>query len=355
MRVIVPRMLAIECTGNAVAQIALVAAAVILAAAGTHLYARYAVRLGITATINFRSLHKAVVPRGGGIVFALVFTAMAAIAWLCGMLPPVLALVLCIGSPAAAIFGFFDDVVEVWPLVKIGAHTCLGLWGAVALVASPASTIVPREGFDPFVTSIALIAVFVWFINLYNFIDGIDGMAASGSVFICGAAMAVLITEGGAPELIFAFALLAACSAGFLAYNLPPARLFMGDAGSIFLGYTIAGLLLFSILSSRMSVWTWLAILSYYIGDTTVTGAYRLVCVRQWYRAHRSHAYQNLARIYDSHALVTYGVTLYNLLWALPMAFWTVHAPEYAPLAATLALAPVAAWTFRFGPRLSSS
>ena len=338
------------------AQIALLLSAIALSLGGTRLYARYALRCGITARINFRSLHKEVVPRGGGIVFATMFSATSIVAWVCGVSTPQLTLLVGIGGAASAFFGFLDDVVELRALTKIVAHTCLGFWGLAIISRTPQFAVVTELGALAFIPiSFALVFVFVWFINLYNFIDGIDGMAASGSVFISSAAMLILLVTGADPVLVFILGLLAACSLSFLFFNLPPARIFMGDAGSIFLGYTIISLLLYTVILGQMSIWTWLAILSYYIGDTTVTGAYRVIHVDKWYGAHRSHAYQNLARIYDSHALVTYGVNLYNVLWALPMAFWTVFVPEHAPVAVTLALAPVVLWTLRFGPRLSSS
>lgn len=338
------------------AQIALLVSASILSLVGTHFYDRYATKRGIMARIGFRSLHKTAIPRGGGVVFATIFSATSIAAWMCGILTAPVTLLVGIGSAAAAFFGFLDDVVELRALTKIVAHTSLGAWGLAVMSRTPHFVVVAELGtLTSIAISLALVFVFVWFINLYNFIDGIDGMAASGSVFISGAAMLILLVTGGDAALIFILALLCACSLSFLVFNLPPARIFMGDSGSIFLGYTIVSLLIFSVFSQQMSVWTWLAILSYYIGDTTVTGVYRLIRVRKWYGAHRSHAYQNLARIYDSHALVTYGVNVYNFLWVLPMAFWTVLAPEYAPIAVTLALGPVVLWTLRFGPRLSSS
>lgn len=338
------------------AQIALFLSAIVLSLVGTLLYRKYALKRGIRASVNFRSLHKEEVPRGGGIVFAAVFAIASVAACAAGALTTHLTLLLAVGGTAGALFGFIDDILEVRASIKILAHGCLAAWG-VAVLSQTAQFATEVEFNSPTLVVVlaSLFFVFVWFINLYNFIDGIDGMAITGCLYICIASILILAVTGGDSKTVFALMLLGACSVGFLIFNLPPARIFMGDAGSIFLGYTIAGLFVFTVISRQMTVWTWLAILSYFIGDTSVTGAYRLMRVRKWYGAHRSHAYQNLARIYKSHALVTYGVNLYNYLWALPLALWSALVPENAPIAAMLALAPTVAWAFRFGPRLSSS
>ena len=341
---------------NHIAQLGLFLGAAFLSVVGTRLYARYAVRQGITAQITSRSLHKEVVPRGGGVVFASVFSLCIMAAWLLGMFTIQTALLLGVGGVATAWFGFLDDALDIGAAKKFVVQSLLAGWGFAMLARSHwlASHIAADPTGGVMLAALVVVA-FVWFINLYNFIDGIDGMAASGAVYVSVAAIVILMITRGEAAIILAFAVLAASALGFLSYNLPPARIFMGDSGSIFLGYTIVALAIATVASSQMSIWTWMAILSYFIGDTTVTNAYRLIFVDKWYRAHRSHAYQNLARIYGSHSLVTYGVNLYNWLWAFPMAVWGALVPKHAPLAAMFAVGPVVLWTLRFGPRLSSN
>ena len=322
---------------------------------GTYLYRRIAQRYGIIAKINFRSLHERVVPRGGGLAFACIF-AMAVVAiWSFGGLPNWLMLCLGIGGAGAAVFGFIDDVCDLRVAWKLLAQLCLAAWVvAVFFAFLDAPAVSNYSGPLMFLLPLTLLFISVWFINLYNFMDGVDGMAISGAVFICIAAIVVLTITSGKEYFIFAFALLAASCLGFLIFNLPPASIFMGDAGSIFLGYSLGTMMLGTIVLEQIGIWTWIAILGYFIGDTTTTGLFRLFRVRKWYGVHRSHAYQNLARIYNSHAKVTYGVTLYHVLWSLPLAIWSVLVPVMGPLSALLSLGPAVAWTYRFGPRLSS-
>ena len=322
---------------------------------GTYVYRKFAIRREIIAKITFRSLHERIVPRGGGLAFACVFSISVVAIWAFGGLPTWLMLCLGLGGAAATLVGFTDDVRDIPATWKLVAQLCLAAWVVAiffALLEAPAVN--DYTGTLLFALTLTSVFISVWFINLYNFIDGIDGMAISGAVFICIAAIVVLAISGGDAYFIFVFALLAASCLGFLFFNLPPASIFMGDAGSIFLGYSLGTLLLGTVVLEQISIWTWIAILGYFIGDTTTTGLFRLFRVKKWYGVHRSHAYQNLARICNSHAKVTYGVTLYHMLWALPLAIWSALVPAMAVLPAMLSLAPAVAWTFRFGPRLSS-
>lgn len=317
-------------------------------------YVRFALRRGIIAKINARTLHERTVPRGGGITFGMIFSMASVVAWAAGAMSTHLMLVLGLGGAAAATIGFVDDVHELPALRKLGLHAALGAWLVAVTYAPVLGPLAEKAG--PLATMLIVLVpwgLVLWLINMYNFVDGVDGMAIIGAVFVSATAALVLWLTDGSRDLMFAFAQLGAASLGFLFLNLPPARVFMGDAGSIFLGYCFAGLLVVTVATGEISVWTWIAMLSYFIADTSTTGLYRLLLVRDWYGVHRSHAYQNLARITGSHAKVTYGVALYHLLWALPFALWSVLDPGWAPVAAVLSVAPAVAWTLRFGPPLS--
>jgi Fuc2NAc and GlcNAc transferase len=138
-------------------------------------------------------------------------------------------------------------------------------------------------------------------------------------------------------------------------FNWPPASIFMGDAGSVFLGYLFGSLILVTVMVGDVTIWTWLVVLGYFFADTSVTQIMRVILVKKWYLAHRSHAYQNLARITGSHLKVTSGVVLYNLIWILPLTFWSALSPETSLYAVVLAVFPGILVAYRYGPRLSSS
>ena len=334
---------------------ALLVAVCVVTTVATAVYRHFALRLGILATASSRTLHTGVVPRGGGVIFGLVFATGILILWTRGVVPTFLMLALGVGGVGAVSAGFIDDVYGIRVAPKLGLHIALSVWLVVSLY---------EPLFDSFLSGLttiwrigvllALVFVPVWLINLYNFIDGIDGMAILGAIFVCAAAILLLFLKGAGSGFVVLFALLGLSVAGFAPFNLPPARVFIGDAGSIFLGYCFACLMFATIHAGAVNTWSWISLFAYFIGDTTTTTAVRVVLIRRWYRVHRSHAYQNLARMYKSHAKVTYGVMAYHVLWALPMAIYAALRPESAPLAATLAVVPVVAWALRFGPLFSS-
>ena len=138
-------------------------------------------------------------------------------------------------------------------------------------------------------------------------------------------------------------------------FNWPPARIFMGDSGSIFLGYIIGTLILLTIERSEVSIWTWFVMFGYFFADTTITQMMRLILVKKWYQAHRSHAYQNLARITESHLKVTFGIVLYHLVWLLPLTIWSLKQPNLSIFAAVLAVFPAMLFAIKYGPLESSS
>jgi glycosyltransferase WbpL len=321
---------------------------------GTALYRRVALRRGIIAKISSRTLHDRIVPRGGGIIVGTVFTLSMIWLWRLGRVPSTLMLALGVGGAIATIAGFLDDVYEIRAARKLLVHA--GLAGLLVTILYQPYLSVRLEGHGPVLQVLLLgVALFVpmWLINLYNFVDGIDGLAISGSVFVSAAAMIVIALTTRDQSLLFVFAVLGSISLGFCVWNLPPARIFMGDAGSIFLGYCFATLLLVTVLGGQINVWTWIILMGYFIADTTITTLVRMMLVKNWYGVHRSHAYQNLARIHKSHGKVTYGVLLFQTMWALPLAVLSVLRPSWAVAAAALCLLPAVVWSLKFGPRLS--
>ena len=311
-------------------------------------YEPYAIKKDILAVPGSRTLHENKIPRGGGIVFSLLFVFGIAILFVFGITSFEVLMVLGVGGFVATIFGFADDIVDISEGYKLTVQILLAMWVIYWFEANILIELVP-SWFSLFLTSFLL----VWMINLYNFMDGIDGMAISGALFISIIA-SILSLVGGGLELSIIFFLLAVSSVGFIIYNWPPARIFMGDAGSIFLGYCFGALVLKSSTNGDISFWIWVIILSYFLVDTTVTLLLRIVIVRR-YLPHRSHAYQNLARIWNSHAKVTGLVMAYHFIWILPLSVWATIDNDVEIIAALLAIVPVILLTLKYGPIFSAS
>jgi Fuc2NAc and GlcNAc transferase len=159
----------------------------------------------------------------------------------------------------------------------------------------------------------------VWHLNLYNFMDGIDGIASVEALTACLGAAAIYALSGFSGDMLVPV-LMAAAVAGFLSWNFPPARIFLGDAGSGFLGIAIGALSIQAAWLAPQLLWCWLILLGVFIVDATWTLVRRLLRGVKVYEAHRSHAYQIASRHFGAHLPVTLGVLAMNILWLLPIA-----------------------------------
>lgn len=158
----------------------------------------------------------------------------------------------------------------------------------------------------------------VWMLNLYNFMDGIDGLASAEAISAC-LGMCLVYWVGGVVDLVWAPLMLAGAVAGFLCWNFPPARIFMGDAGSGFLGIILGTMALQAAWSAPELIWSWLILLGVFIVDATWTLVQRLIRGDKVYQAHSSHAYQKAARRWG-HKKVTVSVVLVNAGFLLPVS-----------------------------------
>jgi Fuc2NAc and GlcNAc transferase len=318
----------------------------------TILYRRIAVKREIVANLNFRTLHVTPIPTGGGIVFSMAFVVGLFYLWWLNQLSNNLFLLLAVGGAAAALFGFLDDLIDIRATKKLIVQFVLSGWVIFLLEGD---TLFYFEWLPSLVSILATLLFLVWMMNSYNFMDGIDGIAVSGAVFVSATMICVLLWTRPESDFIMVMALLLASSSAFMFFNWPPASIFTGDAGSIFFGYLFGSLILVTVMVGDITIWTWLVVFGYFFADTTVTQIMRVILVKKWYLAHRSHAYQNLARISGSHLKVTGGVALYNLIWILPLTLWSAVSPEMALYAVALAVSPGMIVAYRYGPRLSSS
>ncbi|MNN48801.1 putative undecaprenyl-phosphate N-acetylglucosaminyl 1-phosphate transferase [compost metagenome] len=184
-------------------------------------------------------------------------------------------------------------------------------------------------------------------LNLYNFMDGIDGIASVEAICACLGAC-LLYWLAGFESLTILPLVLAMAVAGFLFWNFPPARIFMGDAGSGFLGIILAILSLQAAWASPKLLWVWLILLGVFIVDATFTLIRRLVRGDKVYEAHRSHAYQFASRQFGKHLPVTLAVAVINLFWLLPIAACVVLLELDGALGLILAYAPLVALALKF-------
>jgi len=318
---------------------------------GMYLYRIVSVKTTIVANINYRSLHKLPTPTGGGIVFAMTFITSLIILWWLDQLSDDLFLVLGVGGAVATVFGFLDDRFQISVKYKLVVQFLLSCWVLFWFNSGP---LVSIDWLPSLIAILITLLLLVWIINAYNFMDGIDGMAASGAIFVSGSiSIVLLVTNSSSPILILSTSLLA-CASAFIIFNWPPASIFMGDAGSIFLGYIFGSQIIYTTMNNEVSIYTWLIVFSYFIADTTATQISRIILLKKWNKAHRSHAYQNIARISNSHFKVTVGNVLYSIFWLFPLLIWSIVDPAMAGISSIASLLPAFIMSFKYGPFLSA-
>lgn len=301
---------------------------------------------GVMDLPNVRSSHAAPVPRGGGLSIVLVF--LSAVAWLLHrqVVPAALVWALIGGGIAVGIVGFLDDRFRLAPWPRLIVHSLAAAWALWCFHTMRPSPFDHCGVFWSWAGRGAVLMGLVWLTNLFNFMDGIDGLA--GMEAVCVSGLGALLLRNALPGYAQVSWMLAAASLGFLVWNWPPAKIFLGDAGSGFLGFSLGVLAMFSSRAGTAFLWPWLILLAVFVVDSTVTLLRRVLSQARWYEAHRSHAYQHAARLWGSHAKVTLAAAAIDIAWLFPLAWCACRYPEAAPAFAAVAIAPLVYLAFRF-------
>lgn len=317
--------------------------AFVVAAGGTGLLRRYALRSNLVDVPNHRSSHEVPTPRGGGLAIVVGASLAFAILGVRGGLDLPLLLTLLVGGGVVAATGFLDDRYQLRAGTRLVIHMVAAGWavywcGGLSVVQIGEHTF--SIGWIGYVLECLAI---VWMLNLFNFMDGIDGLAASEATFAAWAAAGLALMTpmpSGVSAASIAFG--AACC-GFLLWNWAPAKIFMGDTGSGYLGYVLAVLALAMSRNYGVFASIWLILVATFVVDATVTLIGRLVRGERVHQAHRSHAYQWLSRRWRSHRRVSAANMAINLLWLLPCAVIAKICPQVSISLLGLALAPLIA------------
>ena len=287
---------------------------------------RYAMRRSLLDIPNERSSHSVPTPRGGGLAIALTLAVGVAVLGVSGVLYLNVMWALLGGGLLVAGVGWLDDHRHVAPPWRALVHLLAATWALYwlgGLTELRLGTGIWELGW---LGGILAALGIVWLTNLYNFMDGIDGIAGVEAV-TTGVGGAILLAWAGAPGLATAAALLAAASAGFLWWNWPPAKIFMGDIGSGLLGYCFAVMALAGENSGVLPATAWLLLLGVFVLDATFTLLHRVIRGERWYTAHRSHAYQRAVQLGYSHRRVSLGVAGVNVLLLFPATILSVVYP----------------------------
>jgi UDP-N-acetylmuramyl pentapeptide phosphotransferase/UDP-N-acetylglucosamine-1-phosphate transferase len=293
-----------------IAALALAAAAALLCGLATRALIPILRRRNVLDRPNERSSHTAPTPRGGGM--ALVGTVL--LAWLglglTGRVSPALIIGVLPGTMLLAAVSWIDDLRGLSPAIRLAAQ---GIAVAIGLCALPATDNPLHAWLGPVLYFAAAGLLWIWWVNLFNFMDGIDGLAGSEAAAIGGGLLVFsLLGSGVDPARALLAAAILGAAFGFLLWNWSPARIFLGDVGSVPLGY-LTGFLLIGLAAGGF--WKIAAILPlYFLADATITLLRRLLRGERVWQAHRRHFYQQAVRNGLGHAAVVRRVIAANLL-----------------------------------------
>ncbi len=284
----------------------------------------YARRQGMLDIPGERHSHTVATPRGGGLGIVLALLLSSWFFPFDSALPGFWTYCLLPGFVALAVVGFLDDrySLSIIPRLLVQLAASLVLLGYAQL-----------SGWEAGIWLWIAAALFiVWMTNLYNFMDGSNGMAAMQAVF-AGTSLALLFYRSGDSSVAQLAAALAAASLGFLPWNLGRARVFMGDTGSVSLGFMIAGLMFYGVIQQDFSIAVAVSVMLVFLCDSSLTLLARVIRGERWYTPHKQHIYQRLIAHGWSHSQVMWLYQLINILLVVPVIVVAVSYPEWAIVA----------------------
>ena len=280
---------------------------------------------------NERSSHSLPTPRGAGIAIVATFFVGLLILLVNDTISSRDFFTLAAPGLIVAFIGRLDDLGRVTSakLRLVGHFICasIAVWLTTGLPALPLTESIIDFGVAG---DIAAVIYLVWMLNLFNFMDGIDLITGIQTFTTClGAAILLVVSTDS--DLWLLVAVMAAAIFGFMYFNLPPAKIFLGDVGSGFIGFTIGAISLVVGKNEPLVAWAMIILLGVFVTDATVTLLRRLLTREHVYVAHRTHAYQHLSKKLNHHLPVSVGVGAINLFFLLPIA-WLVSESVIIPI-----------------------
>ncbi|ABV66959.1 glycosyltransferase [Aliarcobacter butzleri RM4018] len=275
----------------------------------TYFIKNYMIKKSLVASVNERSSHTVPTPHGGGIAIAITWFIGLFYIYFIGQIENNLFYALLFGA-VISIVSFFDDIYELSPKLRLIIQAIVAIGGLYLLGGFETLAFGIFDIQNSIFTNIFAFFMIIWFINLYNFLDGINGYAGSEAIFL---SLAGFILFGGNHFLVLTVAVL-----GFLYWNWNKAKIFMGDVGSTLLGYNVAIFTIYYANQEPTNFWIWIILFGVYWFDATLTLIRRKLNKEKLSLAHKKHAYQRLTQAGWSHYKVTnYSIGLNILLFAV--------------------------------------
>lgn len=290
---------------------------------------------------HFRGTHTNAIPRGVGLSVVIVcLISLTALGLNNAYFPTSFAVGLVIGGILIATIGFMDDHQHVASIIRLCVQSLSVGFILFLMGGFPDLYFLGYVFHVGWIGHIVAFIGMLWFVNLYNFIDGIDGQAGTETIFICLnlGSMAYLL---GFISLTWLMLVVATSMLAFLCWNWQPAKVFMGDVCSAFLGFLFASLMAFTARDNTIPILCWLILLSLPIIDMTYTLVLRLLKGYSYNEAHNWHAYQHAVVRYGSHQAVVLRGLAINIFWLAPLAWAAFILPQFDLYLFVIAIAPI--------------
>ena len=262
---------------------------------------------------NVRSSHTVPTPRGGGLAIVIVLMLSGILSLFLPQAPIQSLLCLLLATLAFAVVGWQDDKHDLPASIRF-------LIQLLIAAISSAWLLWDMAGFSFTIAAIAILLLcvlwIVWMANLYNFMDGIDGISAVETI-ILGAATSYWFAMSGVISIAIICIAVAGAALGFLRWNWSPAKIFMGDVGSLALGAFFAIIAVIGTAGHGLPFVAFLILYAVYLADSGITLLRRMIKREKWWQAHRSHFYQRAVQSGFSHAQVSLAVMMMNIILAV--------------------------------------
>jgi Fuc2NAc and GlcNAc transferase len=278
----------------------------------TYLIKNYAIKKSLVDIPNDRSSHHVATPHGGGVAIAITWFLGLSYLYYVDDISSQLYMALAVGL-VIAIVSYIDDLIELSPKLRLSAQACVAFMGLYFLGGFQELNFFFFTIENQIFTNIFAFFMIIWFINLYNFLDGINGYGGGEAIFL---GLAGFLLFGGSHFIVLVVAVL-----GFLVWNWGNAKIFMGDVGSTLLGYNVAIFTLYYANQDANDFWVWIILFGVFWFDATFTLVKRALSHEKLSQAHKKHVYQRLTQGGWSHVRVSSWMLVLNALLFLIVYF----------------------------------
>jgi len=301
-----------------------------------------------------RSIHKYPIPSAGGLSIIIIFILYLLVLLAIYPANNISHIILLVSVMPVLIIGSIDDLKKIGVYKRLLVHTFSAIVIVYYFQIADNSFSVDFNSQSSYIIFFASVVLSMWLMNLYNFMDGIDGYAATESIFVALSASLIAYLNNPSSHIYMYLLGFGAANIGFLIRNWHPATIFMGDTGSISTGCIFAFFIFYSGSESAISIYTWLILLSIFVSDATYTLFVRIVTKKNITKPHLTHAFHIITSSKKSQIFTVKALIFVNILWVSPMAMLSTIYSNYHIMIAFVVYFPILLYLIKIGAGLDN-